>query len=83
MLFPTSVQVYVWRMLKEAYNPERLVRTVKDGGKSVMIYEAISWYSAGPKITLNDRITGSDYMDILFNWVQPMVQLFTNNDAIF
>jgi hypothetical protein len=25
MLFPKSVQVYVWRMLKEAYNPECLV----------------------------------------------------------
>jgi len=38
---------------KEAYNLECLVPTVEHGSGSVMIWAAISWYSAGPIITLN------------------------------
>ena len=36
-----------------AYNPERLVPTVKCGGGSTMIWTAISWCSDGPTITMN------------------------------
>jgi hypothetical protein len=57
---------------------------VKHGGRSVIIWAAISWYSAGPVITLHGRITANDYVDILGNQVNRMVQtLFPNNDAIF
>jgi hypothetical protein len=45
----------------EAYNPECLVPTVKHGDGYVMTWAAVSWYSAGPIITLNGRITASDY----------------------
>jgi len=58
-LFPTSGRIYVWRTPKAAYNPECLVPTVKHGGESVMIWAAISWYSAGPKITSNCQIIAS------------------------
>jgi len=35
-------------------------------------------------LTLNDRITAGDYVDILGNQVHPLVLvLFPNNDAIF
>jgi hypothetical protein len=82
-LFPASGRVYV-RTPKEAYNPEFLVPTVKHGGGSVIIWAATCWYSAGPIITLQGQITASDYVDILGNQVQPMVQmLLPNNDAIF
>jgi hypothetical protein len=43
----TSGRVYARRTTKEAYNPECLIPTVKHGGGSVMIWAAISWYSAG------------------------------------
>jgi len=78
-------RVNVWRTPKEACIPECLVvSTVKHGGKSVLIWAAISWYSIGPIITLHVRITASDCMDILFNQVHPMVQiLFPNNDTKF
>jgi len=49
-LFPTSGRVYVWKTPKEAYNSECLFPIVKHGGGSVMIWAAISWYSAGPII---------------------------------
>jgi hypothetical protein len=51
----------------------------------VIIRAAISWYSAGPIIALNGRITASDYMDSVGSQLQPlMVQmLFPNHDAIF
>jgi len=42
-LFPPSFWVYVWRMPREAYNPECLVPTVKHGGGCMMILAAISW----------------------------------------
>jgi len=76
-LFTTSCWVYVWKMPKEAYNPE-----VKNGNGSVMIWAAISQYSAGPIIALNGKITASDYVDILGDPVNPVVQMFPN-DAIF
>jgi len=83
-LFPTSGRVYVWITPKEAYNPECLVPSVKHGGGSVMIWAAISWYSAGPIITLSARNIASDYMDILGNQVLLMVQmLFEFSDAVF
>ena len=47
-LFPASGQTP-----KEAYNNELLVTSVKHGGGSVVIWAAISWYSAGPVITRN------------------------------
>jgi hypothetical protein len=41
-------------------------------------------YSAGAVLTLNGRITASDYVDILDSQVHPMVQvLFPINDAVF
>ena len=46
------------------------------------IWAAISWYSAGPLITLNGRIIASDYAAILGNRVHPTVQMF-NSDAVF
>ena len=77
-LFPTS-----GRRPKEAYKPECLVPTVQHGGRSVMIWAAIPWYSAGPVITLNGRNTASDCVDIVANQTHPTVQmLFPNNDPV-
>jgi hypothetical protein len=74
-LFPTAGRVCVWRTFKETYNPECLVPAVKDGGGSVTIWAAISWYSAGPVITMSGRIAASDYVDVLGNQVHPVVQM--------
>jgi hypothetical protein len=81
-LYPTSGQVYVWRTLKETYNPEWLVPTVKHGRGSVLIWAAISLYFAGPLIIRNCRIIPSDYMDILVNQFRPMVQMLFHNKAV-
>jgi len=48
-----------------------------------MIRAAISWYSAGPTITVNGLITAGDYVDILGNQVPPMVQVLFPNNAVF
>ena len=82
-LFPLSVWVYVWRMPREAYNPECPFLTVKHGGGCVVIWAGIAWYSDGPIIALNGEITASEYADILGNQVYQMVQMFPNIDAIF
>jgi hypothetical protein len=44
-MFPTSARVYVRRTPKEAYNPECLVSTVKNGGGPVTVSAAMSWHS--------------------------------------
>jgi hypothetical protein len=56
---------------------------MKGGGGSMMILAVISWYSAGPIITLNGQIAASDCVNILGNQVHPSVQVLPNNDAIF
>jgi hypothetical protein len=48
-----------------------------------MIWAALSWYSAGPVITLNGQITAGDYMHILGNDVHPVVQQLFPNDVVF
>ena len=50
-----------------------MVPTVNHGGGSVMIWAAIPWYSASPIITLNGQIIANDYVDILGNQVNPML----------
>jgi len=69
---------------RKPYNSECLVPSIKHGGRSVMIWAAISWYSAGPINTLSSQITASDYMDILGTHMHLKVQmLFPNNNAVF
>ena len=82
-LFPPSVWVYVWRMPREAYNPEWLFPTVKHRGGCVVIWAGIAWYSDGPIITVNGEITASEYVDILGNQVYQMVEIFPNINAVF
>jgi hypothetical protein len=49
-----------------------------------MICATISWYSAGPIITPDDRITVSDCVNISGNQVHPTGQiLLPNNDNVF
>jgi hypothetical protein len=46
-----------------------------------MVWPSVSWYSAGPIITLHGRITAREYVDRLGKQVHPMIQrLFPNND---
>jgi len=80
---PTSGRVYVWRTHKETCNPECLVPTVKHGSRCLLIWAAISFYSADPMVLLNGRITASEYGDILGNLVHPVVQMFPENYSSF
>jgi len=48
-----------------------------------MIWAAVSWYSVCPIITLNGRLTASDYVDIFRNQMHPVDHMFPTNDAIF
>ena len=49
-----------------------------------MIWAAVSWYLAGPIITPYGWIPASEYVDILGNQVQPMVEmLFPKSGAVF
>jgi 23S rRNA-/tRNA-specific pseudouridylate synthase len=57
-LFPTTGRVHVWRTPAQAYERDCLLPTVNHGGGSVMVWAAVSWFSAGPIVTLKGRITG-------------------------
>jgi len=67
----------------EAYNPECHFTVVKHGHRSVVVWVAISWYSAGPLIVLHGRITAGDCVHILGNQIHPTFWMFPNSDAIF
>ena len=49
----------------------------------MMVWAAISWYSAVPLITLHGRITASDCMHNLGNQMLPVARMFPNIDAVF
>jgi len=57
-LFPTTGRVHVWRTPAQAYDPDCLRPTVKHEGKSVMVWAAVSLFSAGPIVTLNEGSLG-------------------------
>jgi hypothetical protein len=73
-LFPTSGRVYVWRTLKEAYNPDCLVPTVKHVGGSVMVWAAMSWYTPGSIVTVHGRITAREDLDRSGNQAHHIIQ---------
>lgn len=52
--------VYVWRTSQE-YDPNSLMPQAKHEGGYVMIRAGISWYHAGPLITMNDIIIARDF----------------------
>jgi hypothetical protein len=73
MLFPTSGRVSP----REAYNPECFAPIVKHGGRSEMVWAAISWYSIllAPLLPFMAKLLqGSIYMDRLGNQVHPTIQ---------
>ncbi|GFW99651.1 aldehyde dehydrogenase X, mitochondrial [Trichonephila clavipes] len=52
------------------------------GGGSVMLWAAMSWFSAGPIVTLKGRITGEKYREVLADQVYPMMKtLFPAEDG--
>ncbi|GFV53861.1 transposable element Tcb1 transposase [Trichonephila clavipes] len=73
-LFQTTRRVYVWRTPKEAFAPECIVPTVKHGGGSLMVWEAISWRGLGPLVTLHGKVKAAHYVNILGDQVHPFVQ---------
>jgi hypothetical protein len=87
MLFPASGRVFVWRTLKEAYNVECLVPTVKHRGGSVMVWAAVSCHSI-PLVPLlpfmAKLLQESTWTGWVIRCIHPTAQtLFLNNDAIF
>ena len=82
-LFPTNGRVYVWRTPKQAYDPDCLLPTVKHRECFVMIWAAISWFSAGPLIHITGRITANEYLDILNDEVLTMTSISLPNTAMF
>ena len=72
------------RQPREACDHDYLLPTVKHGIGSVMVWAAISWNSLRPTVALHGRINSKDYLNILGDYVHPMVQaLFADGDGIF
>ncbi|GFW44101.1 DDE_3 domain-containing protein [Trichonephila clavipes] len=59
-------------------------RLAGHGCGSVMIWAAISWFSARPIVTPKGKITREKYTEVLVNQINPMLQtLFSAEDGIF
>lgn len=58
--------------------------TMKHGGRFVMVWAAISWFSAGPIIVLQGTVTASEFVTIFDDHVHLMVQsLFPDGDYVY
>ncbi|GFT33127.1 retrovirus-related Pol polyprotein from transposon TNT 1-94 [Trichonephila clavipes] len=76
--------VHVWMQTAQADDHDCLIPTIKHGCGFVMIWAAVSWFSAGPIVTLKGKITKEKYREILADQILPMMQtLFPAEDGIF
>uniref|UniRef100_A0A3P8YXT8 Uncharacterized protein n=1 Tax=Esox lucius TaxID=8010 RepID=A0A3P8YXT8_ESOLU len=55
---------YIWQV---SVCPQCLLRSVKHGGGSIMVWALISWESLGPVICLGGRITATNYISGFMN----------------
>ncbi|GFT53088.1 transposable element Tcb1 transposase [Trichonephila clavipes] len=69
-LFQTTGRIYVWRTSKEAFAPECIAPTVKQGGGSLMVWGRY----LGPLVTLHGKVKAAHYVNILGDQVHPFVQ---------
>ncbi|GFU11099.1 hypothetical protein TNCV_2936321 [Trichonephila clavipes] len=59
-------RVSVWRTSAQAYERDCLLTTAKHRGGSVMIWEAMLWFSAGPIVT-EERQQGAFAVEAYFS----------------
>lgn len=71
-----------WGKLNDAFNPRRLLLTVKHGSGAVKVRAAIYWGSLGLMIALHDCITAKQYEAILRDKVHPTVQMLPRDVPI-
>ena len=64
-LFLTTGRVYVLKQPKETFHSDCLQSTVKNVGRSVMTWDAISWKSAGPMNLFMEELTRETIYKIL------------------
>ncbi|GFX03647.1 uncharacterized protein TNCV_2112191 [Trichonephila clavipes] len=82
--FSTIGQVHVWRTPAHVYDHYSFLPTGKHGSGSVMIGATVSWFSAGPIVTMKGRFTREKYREILVDQVHSMKQtLFPAGFGIF
>lgn len=78
--FPTSRIVTVWRIPKEAFQPDCCIPKVKHSGESVVVWAPISCHSLSPLLVLDGR--AKDYRSNLEDHVQPEVQTLNLEEGI-
>ena len=66
----------MWRQLKELYNPECLVPTVKGSGGSLKLRGAFSWNDLGAVIPLEGKINANYHLMLLSDHLRSMLQHF-------
>lgn len=64
---------YVWRGIKERYNPKCLIPTFKSGQESVMVWGCFTKDKLGPLVRLEGRITANVYIEMLENNLIPFI----------
>lgn len=69
--------------MQTVYNSDYLLRRVKHCGSSVIVWTAISGFSVGFMIALQEHITDKNYVNILADPVHHMLQFcFPSGDGV-
>ena len=72
-LFNQDGRQSVWRLISEKYNPECMLRTVREGG-SVMIWGCFCGNKIGPIFVIDERVNARVYLEKV---LKPFYPLYT------
>lgn len=67
-------KTYVRKPKGKEYSPQYTLKTVKNGGGSVMVWGCFSWYGVGPIFWIKNIMNAVDYINILENVMLPFAE---------
>ena len=73
-IFGTKKPPKIWRNKNEAFNDKNIIKTVKHGGGSVMVWGCMAASGVGNLVFIDSTMKKEDYLRILQDNVGPSVQ---------
>lgn len=81
-LYQSDGKVKVWRKRGEGYKGKNLMRTVKFGGGSVMVWGCFNYNGVGSIKIIENKLNALGYIEILRDELKPSAEKLTGNEYI-